>query len=747
MTGRSPLLRGAAAPLVVAAVVVVNLWSLRASRLPVAYLNDSALHEQMVRYATAAFQAGRDPLSGWYPYLNLGSPQFLHYQSLGAIVTGLVGLAVGAEVAFRWSLWLLLGCWPVVIYLSARIFGLGRWVAVAAAAVTPLIASVPAAGYEPDAYVWVGYGLWAQLCGSWALPFAWATTWRATTDRRFILPAGLTVAATVTLHYETGYLAIMGVVLMPFLVRTGLRDRLVRATGVLLTAVLAAAWTLVPLLVYARYAAINQALEGGPLENGYGAHQVLSWLFTGGVYDGVGWPVVTLAVLAGLVVAIRQWRREPMGRALLVLGIASLLLCFGRTTFGVLTDVVPASHDLFFRRFMMGAQLAGIYLAGRGIVAVGRLLAAGVTRGVLALGAASSHHLPASREVSPGLRAGAVSAAVVLIGLGLLPSVHAANHLADRNATAIADQGIEARTQAPQIDTLLDYVDVRGGGRVYAGSPNNWGNTFDVGQVQVYKYLASLNVDETGFTLRTAALMSQPEYQFDDTNPSDYQLFGIRYLILPAGMTSPVPADSVMQRGHYHLWQIPANGYVSVVDTIGSLVADRGDVGTRSIPYLESDDFAEHEDLTVAWDGDKAAPATLPGGAAAPTAPGQVLSTQADLVAGRVATTVRTDRRSVVVLSASYDPGWQVTVDGHRAATEILDPAVVGVVVGPGTHRIVFAYHGYPHYDAMWGLLGVGVLVGAGLSFIPIRRRRQRADRQRTGRQWRARYASGSLQP
>ena len=44
----------------------------------------------------------------------------------------------------------------------------------------------------------------------------------------------------------------------------------------------------------------------------------------------------------------------------------SLLLSFGRTTFGGLTTLLPGSNDIFMRRFMMGVQLAGLLLAGRG---------------------------------------------------------------------------------------------------------------------------------------------------------------------------------------------------------------------------------------------------------------------------------------------------------------------------------------------------------------------------------------------
>ena len=119
--------------LMVGAAVVFNYWSLRAEAAPVAYLNDSSVHEQMVRFATDRIRAGHLPQTSWFPYLGLGSPQFLHYQSLGATVTGLAGVLLGPDRAFTWSLFLCLSLWPVSVYVGARAFRLGRWTAATAA--------------------------------------------------------------------------------------------------------------------------------------------------------------------------------------------------------------------------------------------------------------------------------------------------------------------------------------------------------------------------------------------------------------------------------------------------------------------------------------------------------------------------------------------------------------------------------------------------------------------------------------
>ncbi len=90
-----------------------------------AYADDSSVHQQMVRFAATRFQAGHLPMTSWFPYLGLGSPQFLHYQGLPAMLTGVLGLATGGDNAFRLTLYLLLALWPLSVYASARIFGLG----------------------------------------------------------------------------------------------------------------------------------------------------------------------------------------------------------------------------------------------------------------------------------------------------------------------------------------------------------------------------------------------------------------------------------------------------------------------------------------------------------------------------------------------------------------------------------------------------------------------------------------------
>ena len=128
-----------APPAAVAAVCAWDLWSLRSTTTSVVYAYDASVHDQMVRFATLSVQAGRSPFTSWFPFINLGSAQYLHYQSLGSVLTGLAGTMVGPGTAFRWALYLLLSLWPLAIYASARLFGLSGPVAAGAAVLSAFV--------------------------------------------------------------------------------------------------------------------------------------------------------------------------------------------------------------------------------------------------------------------------------------------------------------------------------------------------------------------------------------------------------------------------------------------------------------------------------------------------------------------------------------------------------------------------------------------------------------------------------
>jgi hypothetical protein len=703
VAARRPGRRAARGPrLLLAAAVTWNLVSLRALTLGVAYLDDSSVHEQMVRFATAQLSAGHLPLARWFRYLGLGSPQFLHYQSLPAMLTGVVGLVTGPDAAFRWSLYVLLSLWPVSIYLGARLFGLGCLAAAAAAAMSPFLVSATGIGYEQHAYVWTGFGVWTQLWASITLPLAWGFSWRAIRDGSYRVAAVATVAVTIALHFETGYLALIPLLLWPLVARGPLLRRLRRAALVGGGGVLVAAWAIVPLIEQRAWAARNEALHGTALTNGYGARRVLDWLASGQLLDHGRLPVLTALAAVGLVRAARRARTDANARALLVALTACLLLSFGRATFGSLVDAIPGSGDIFFRRFMMGVQLVALPLAGLGAAWVAAAGWRALDRFTVRRGLGS----PATAPTEGALRSVAALAATVVV---LAPAWLQLRSLDRRDAAAIDAQRHADATQGALLERLTARIRAQGGGRVYAGLPSNWGAGFAVGAVPVFKYLERRDVDEVGYTLRTASLMTGPEHHFDEHNPSDFRLFGVHYLILPAGARPPVRARSLLRAGPYVMWTLPTTGYVQIGRIVGRLAADRTNLGTRSIPLLRSS-LTQHGDyLRVSYGHRGPAASRLPSPSPA-TPPGEITSESDDLDQGLVTATVTMRHPGIVVLSSSYDPGWTATVDGRPASTEMVAPALVATTIGPGTHRIAFRYSGFRSYPELFALGGLVLL-------------------------------------
>jgi len=285
--------------------------------------------------------------------------------------------------------------------------------------------------------------------------------------------------------------------------------------------------------------------------------------------------------------------------------------------------------------------------------------------------------------------------------------VSAADHI---GASRIAAQQVADRTDGADVDALVRMAAARGPGRIYAGLPTNWGKDYKVGYVSMDQVLAAEEVDAIGYTFRTESLSTDVEAYFDETNPAQYDLFDVRYLLLPASMNPPVRATLLAHRGRHSLWEVATSGYIGVIDTAGSIAADRTTMAAAMVPVLRSGGLARGILPTVAFAGSPAAPGTLPAGASPAGPPGSVDDQQARITDGAFTAGVTLARRCVVVLKSTFDPRWAVTVDGRASPPIMVAPSLVGVVVGPGHHRVAFQYRQFPGYAWLFALGALTIL-------------------------------------
>ena len=679
--------------LLVALAALWGLWSLRAERLAVAYPNDSGMHLQMTAYAHHLLAANVSPFDHWYPLLSLGSPFFVQYQSLSAVLVGALGAFGSVPVLFAWSLYLLVALWPLGVYAAARLATFNRWPAAIAAASAPFLFSVTGRGFGHQSYLWIGSGLWSQLFAMWTLPLAWALSWRWVARREHLFWALVAVSGTIALHFLTGYLAALSVGVWVLIVPSQWRSRGLRAVLLGIGVVLSTLWVTLPIVLHSTWLAVNQFQVRTTINNSYGGPQVISWLVTGRLFDWHRVPVLTVLLGCGIVSAIMSWRRDERSRLMLGAFALSLVLFSGRPTFTWLIGLLPGNASLLLQRYLMGVQLAGLLLIGNGAVSVAKWFVTLVTR-----------ERPSLRDISNATFTGrwrwlAGVGVVALVVAVLLPAAESVTGYDHASASFIGAQSVADAVQGAEVKQLVALAEHRGGGRIYAGMPSNWGHSFFVGQVPVYIYLEQLGVDAVGFTLRTTGLMTDPEAYFDENNLSDYAIFGIHYVLVPALEKPKANLVFVARRGDYSLWQTPStvnSNVVQVVDTVGVIKATNATLGPATDPFLASSAASLGRYPTIAFAGAPAGPSTVTPHL---SNPGRVVTSSENLSTGEsITAVVSLHRTAVVVAKVAFDPGWRATIDGVPAPTIMLAPALEGVVVPAGPHTVVFTYHGFAYY-------------------------------------------------
>jgi Family of unknown function (DUF6541) len=687
---------------VVGAVVLFNLVVLHAEARTVQNLNDSSVHRSMIAWAEDRIEEGHLPLDGWYPDLALGSSRFHHYQSLPHVLGGVIALAIGSERALSWTLYLGLALWPVAVYAGGRLLGWDRWVCAIAAAASPLIVSEPNLGYEWGSYAWRGYGTWTQLWGMWLLPFAWGLSWRAIAKGRRYWLAALVLALTIACHLLTGYLALLSLGVFALVNWRELLPRIGRAALVGLGSLLVAAWVVVPLVADRVWTVNDEFSRGKFYYDSFGAGKIMGWFASGELFDRGRPPMVTILVAAGLLVALWRYRREERSRVLLFLFLLSLVLFFGRPTLGPLLRILPGSGDLFLRRFVFGAHLAGLYLCGLAAVAAGRFARTQLRR------------FRPLREQPLAIPVLGVAVAIAFFAPGFLER----GAWARQGAVWIGEQADADASEGAKVSDLIDIARERGPGRFYSGMRSNWGSTYEVGQVPMYVSLLNHGVEGVGFVRPTWSLTAPIEYRFTDTNPAHYDLFDVRYAILDRDRPPPAGARKVAQWGRHVLWEMPNSSYVDLVDVLPPIAADRTNLGIRVADWWHSDLPGRGANPGIAFEGHPAPEPTVTADALPTTPAGRVIGEDVDLADGRATTTVVADRPAMVMLKTTFDPRWQVAVDGVPVEPQMIAPSFVGREVSAGRHTVRFVYEPFPRYDLM---LLFGLLTLIGLAVAPGR--------------------------
>jgi len=680
--------------------------------------NDNVLHLLMIEMAAEAITQGQnftDPwqTDPWQGTMGMGFPLFHYYQHLPHISIALVhvltfGVFPLADM-LNWTTYLLLSLFPLSIYWSLRCFGFDQLSAAFGGLVAPLIATDGILGLDFRSYVFRGWGLYTQLWAMVLMPPALALSYRVLRDGRGYFWATLFLAATLMSHLLYGHMAFLtlGVLTLIQPIRSSspkyfmetLLRRWSRLIILFLLVVVVTSYFLVPIFLDRPY--LNNSVWHDPTSyDSFGHSVVLRGLVVGDLFDFGRFSSLTYLAAAGFVICLLRWRKEGY---LIPVAIFSfwLLLYFGRSTWGVLIDVLPLSRDIHMERFIAGVHLGGIFLIA---VALGALW----------------------RWACSRANVWYVAAALALTLLVLLPVYSERRSYLVVNTFVIKEsRALVAKDE--DLAALVEKLKQLPPGRVWAGHRypvlDHWSDQYRVGFINVNQLLQAEGLDMVEKVYHTYSLNSDVLINFDEQRWDHYNLYNARYVVAPEDQIFPDFVRPIQQFGRHRLYQVETTGYFDLVGSGLEFVGGRTDFYPAESAWLASElpSIKQHPTMVIGKPEIKYERPTFTGKLEDSAGPsrGRVLSEEAG--SNYFAADVTVERDSLLMLKATYHPNWRATVDGVKADTVMLMPSFVGVQLPPGDHQVRLEYR--PRRLRVI-LLGLGLLT---LPLIAVGERRSAA--------------------
>ena len=661
------------------------MWpDLAASRVD---LNDNVSHFAMIERIVDTIARGGNPLDAWSPEWTFGFPMLRDYQTLAHLLVAAVYLALGKTVSlmtvFCWTRFLAVVLLPLSFYAAARLTELGRPAALSAAVMTPLIASNGLFGLEYGSYVWAGNGLFPQSVAAHLFLLTLGFGWRALRRGKGCTLAGVMLGLTCLAHLIFGYMGALSLLLASLLPGREVprAERFFRVLRIGAAAFAISAFQLLPLLIDSSI--INHSRwEPRWKWDAFGVANTLRYLFTGDLLDANRLPVLSIAALAGIAAVI--WRRFRHPAWIWVLSAAGLWIAmlFGRSFWGPALALAGVSADMQLHRVAAGAQVFLVLLAA---IAFGELWRELATR---------------------GWKPFAIVIALVL----LAPAISERSKYLANNEAWSRDNLTASQAAAPALDAAIARVKERGG-RVYAGVPAGWGGQHKIGAVPFFAFLSVRQVPAVSFLYHAMALTADIQTRMNEWEPAHYRLFGIRTVVAPAGIQTPLPPfwkrDQTI--GRFDIFATPEAGYFDVVDVPAAVHTTKHNFYDVNDRWLQSDWVAKRQHLLLDLGGP--APDNLrrwPENAL-PAVP--VLSSPGAVTAEREGEAeVEITRPSYVLFKMTWHANWHAWVDQAPVATAMLSPGFIGVPVRSGKHTITLRYEGSA-WKLWMALAGISTVV------------------------------------
>ena len=233
-------------------------------------------------------------------------------------------------------------------------------------------------------------------------------------------------------------------------------------------------------------------------------------------------------------------------------------------------------------------------------------------------------------------------------------------------------------------------------GRVYAGLRSNWGERMDFAipfrSVRVYQYLAFERFRTLAPPFGGASLNSDLQFDFNDQDAAQYDLYNVRYVLAPRDVAFPAFLTALQTTAHYALYAAPSSGHLEYVALSGrEAITTQAELFPRNRAFVNGPGPAARSYLR--WDY----PASAPRAASVEVAGCQsggvryerIQASRFDFIAGCA-------NAATALIKETYHPNWHATVDGAETGTFMLSPSYIGISLPPGDHFVTLQYRSTP---------------------------------------------------
>ena len=336
-------------------------------------MNDLPFHVAASQRLGESIVQGEPFLDPWVSQWSLGFPLWRIYQPLPHLVAAAV-MALCSPFAppassFAVFYYLLEVLVPLSVYLGARLMGLNPL----AAGLASILVLTPNEGADfgrfglsYGGYVWRGSGLYTELFALEVMVPALGLVAYAIDSGRREVSAALGLALTTISHIFFGYVAFVTTAVWALAgPRDGRSRRIARAASIAGMAILLLLWFVVPMMLTG--GEVNRSRWDPAWKwDSYGAAIILREVFSGRMFDYGRFPVLSLMVGLGTLIALFNLK-ESLARRLLALTAVWLALFFGRETWGHLLLLVGMPTLFHLHRLQAAFELFAVMMAAWGL--------------------------------------------------------------------------------------------------------------------------------------------------------------------------------------------------------------------------------------------------------------------------------------------------------------------------------------------------------------------------------------------